>query len=601
MTHVSWVWVVMATTAAGLAAQQYSISGVVSAPAGNAIENATVMLESAGLKTSTYAEGRFVLESATGTARIGALRARPAVTVRSNALHLHVDDRTRLRVASFTTQGRLIGRVERTLDPGSHGIVLPERAAGVAIHRIRIGRKRYTYTGALNTGTVTNGGTVGESTPLSRKLATHRIIDDVLRVSKKGMLDYRMEIKTADTSGLSIVMLPSAGTMQDGDGNVYNCVRIGPQVWTVENLRTTSYMDGTPIAHKPSTGWSRATEGAYCFYDTTRDTAEQQALGALYNFHALTLGKFVPDGWRVPWGSDWSALESWLALNAYTFDGSTATEKTGKAMASRTDWQTSATTGNIGHAIATNNRSGLCVLPAGYRDSDGQFRERGREARLWVPAGESFDSAQCQSLHFDSSAILEDIDARNCGFAVRCVKLGSGLAINEVDYDQPGSDTAEFVELFNSGADALDLSSFALIVCNGSTNSEAARFMLSGTLEPGEFFVLANSGVSIPQGVQHMTIPENSLQNGSPDALALFNVDEQWMWDAVCYEGKMESVTIDGVDRKFNMVEGTVTSAEDDNYTDGSIIRYPDGKDTDVAADDWCETTTATPGAPNVW
>jgi large repetitive protein len=38
----------------------------------------------------------------------------------------------------------------------------------------------------------------------------------------------------------------------------------------------------------------------------------------------------------------------------------------------------------------------------------------------------------------------------------------------------------------------------------------------------------------------------------------------------------------------------------DSNTADGSLIRNPDGKDTDDAASDWAFTTTVTRGASNV-
>ena len=56
--------------------------------------------------------------------------------------------------------------------------------------------------------------------------------------------------KTSGTTyGNQVVFttLPDHGTVTDFDGNVYHTITIGSQVWTVENLKTTHYRDGTPI------------------------------------------------------------------------------------------------------------------------------------------------------------------------------------------------------------------------------------------------------------------------------------------------------------------------------------------------------------------
>jgi hypothetical protein len=45
------------------------------------------------------------------------------------------------------------------------------------------------------------------------------------------------------------------------------------------------------------------------------------------------------------------------------------------------------------------------------------------------------------------------------------------LVINEVDYDQPSFDTAEFVEIKNVAATPIDLDPYALRLVNGANNA----------------------------------------------------------------------------------------------------------------------------------
>ena len=49
-----------------------------------------------------------------------------------------------------------------------------------------------------------------------------------------------------------------------------------------------------------------------------------------------------------------------------------------------------------------------------------------------------------------------------------------------------------------------------------------------------------------------------------------------------------------------NLVEGTPTSAEDRNSGSVSLVRFPNGSDTDDANTDWRASNTPTPGAANV-
>jgi uncharacterized protein (TIGR02145 family) len=58
------------------------------------------------------------------------------------------------------------------------------------------------------------------------------------------------------------------GQVMDVDNNVYDLVKIGTQVWSVQNLATTRYNDGTAIALvTDDAAWEALTTPAYCNYD----------------------------------------------------------------------------------------------------------------------------------------------------------------------------------------------------------------------------------------------------------------------------------------------------------------------------------------------
>lgn len=155
------------------------------------------------------------------------------------------------------------------------------------------------------------------------------------------------------------------------------------------------------------------------------------------------------------------------------------------------------------------------------------------------------------------------------------------LVINEVDYDQVGADGNGFVEIHNSGGAAADLSNVDLVAVNGGDGAEYDRVALTGTLAAGGHIDVAIE-----------------LQNGAPDGIAL--LEGATLLDALSYEGAITAATIGGA--TFNLVEGTALPAavEDSNAVAGSLIRNPNGKDTNDASSDWAFTTTITRGAANV-
>ena len=101
------------------------------------------------------------------------------------------------------------------------------------------------------------------------------------------------------------------------------------------------------------------------------------------------------------------------------------------------------------------------------------------------------------------------------------------LVINEVDYDQVGTDADGFVEIKNAGSAAADLSTVDLVAVNGGDSAEYARVELTGTLAAGGHLAVAIE-----------------LQNGAPDGLALIDTAAPKLLDALSYEGAITAAQI---------------------------------------------------------
>ena len=90
------------------------------------------------------------------------------------------------------------------------------------------------------------------------------------------------------------------------------------------------------------------------------------------------------------------------------------------------------------------------------------------------------------------------------------------LVINELDADTPGSDTAEFIELYSSTAN-LALEGYALVLFNGGDDASYPAYDLDGySSDANGYFVIGDSGVT---GVS-VTLNSLGIQNG-PAAVAV--------------------------------------------------------------------------------
>ena len=157
----------------------------------------------------------------------------------------------------------------------------------------------------------------------------------------------------------------------DIDGNIYDAVQIGDQVWMAENLRTTRYADGTCIP----VGTGTSTIMSYRYYPDGDDN-NVSTYGYLYNWSAVMYGDsssianpsgvqgICPNGWHIPSLAEWRQLSDYVSSQTQ-YQCNNSIVYIAKALASTTGWSSSTMTCAVGNNPSDNNATGFSALPAG--------------------------------------------------------------------------------------------------------------------------------------------------------------------------------------------------------------------------------------------
>ena len=201
-------------------------------------------------------------------------------------------------------------------------------------------------------------------------------------------------------------VLPAQRNVNDIDGNVYNTITIGTQVWMVENLKVTHYRNKEPIAViADPMKWSFLESGACCDYDNSSFISE--VYGKLYNYYAvIDPRQLCPDGWHIPTDQEWSELTSYLGEKNNT--GGRLKEET-------TDYWQSPNTG-------ATNESCFTALPGGNRAPDGSFTHFGGGGYWWSSSGFGIYDAWSRYIFYNSGNIYRYDSNIRSAFSVRCLK-----------------------------------------------------------------------------------------------------------------------------------------------------------------------------------
>jgi len=226
-----------------------------------------------------------------------------------------------------------------------------------------------------------------------------------------------------------ITEIESGNTVTDYDGNVYQTVQIGSQVWMAENLKVTHYADGSAIPLVESnSAWDYLgySDKAYCWYDNS--TANRDSYGGLYTWATVMDGAVssttnpsgvqgvCPDGWHLPSDPEWKQLEMHLGMSQAESDGIgyRGTDEGGKLKEAGTTHWSSPNTG-------ATNASDFTALPGAARMYTGSFTGVGDIALFWSTTESDGSRAWIRSLANHRAEVTRFCSVRSGGCSVRCV------------------------------------------------------------------------------------------------------------------------------------------------------------------------------------
>ena len=192
--------------------------------------------------------------------------------------------------------------------------------------------------------------------------------------------------------------------LTDIDGNTYETVQIGNQIWTKQNLNVSKYRNGVDIPQITDYDeWHNTYNtqvGAWCYY--SNNSSNGTTYGKLYNWYAVNSPNgLAPDGYHIPSAEEWDTLINYLG------GSSIAGEK-------MKNWD------------GASNISGFTGLAGGYRVNNGIFYVLGEFGFWWSTDVIYPDTAYEQAKKYSLRSGYDDVSgmyvAPRWGHSVRLIK-----------------------------------------------------------------------------------------------------------------------------------------------------------------------------------
>ncbi|MDD2307712.1 MAG: fibrobacter succinogenes major paralogous domain-containing protein [Prolixibacteraceae bacterium] len=150
----------------------------------------------------------------------------------------------------------------------------------------------------------------------------------------------------------------------DIDGNVYETVKIGDQIWMAENLRVTKYRNGDALKNiTDGKEWCSTSGGRYCSYNNDESLIPEY--GLLYSLSAVTdIRNIAPEGWHIATDTEWETLKDYIISFPKRYGDLS------KALSAKYGWKESNDRFpcSPGYDMESNNSSGFSAVGGGIRN-----------------------------------------------------------------------------------------------------------------------------------------------------------------------------------------------------------------------------------------
>jgi uncharacterized protein (TIGR02145 family) len=193
--------------------------------------------------------------------------------------------------------------------------------------------------------------------------------------------------------------------VNDIEGNAYNSVKIGNQIWITTNLKATKYSNGDLIGTTTTDITNESTPRYQWAYGNNESNVD--TYGRLYTWYTATDSRNVcPSGWHVPSDPEWTILTDFL-------DGRNSAGGKLKE-AGITHWRLPNT--------GATNETGFTALPGGYRYSTGIFADIGEYGFWWSSTASSSFNAWDLHTGWSGGGMGSNEYNKTIGYSIRCLK-----------------------------------------------------------------------------------------------------------------------------------------------------------------------------------